>query len=226
MSKPHAWSYSALSSFETCPRRHYDTRVTKTVVEPPTEALTWGNAVHEALEQRAKDGSPMPTGMTHWAPLVDKLVGKCDAIGGELIVERQIALTEQLKPTEWFAKDVWVRGVVDVGMVSADKTKVLALDYKTSKPKEDFDQLRLFAAMLMCVYPQAETVRAGYLWLKTNTVTDDTFTRDQLGELWGGFIPRVARLEKAFEEDKWPAKPSGLCQSWCPCTGCEYNGKR
>lgn len=38
MSKPVAWSYSALTSFETCPHRHYETKIAKTIKEPPTLA--------------------------------------------------------------------------------------------------------------------------------------------------------------------------------------------
>ncbi len=226
MSKALARSYSALTSFETCPRRYYLTRVSKTVVEPPTEAITWGNCVHEALEKRAKDGTPMPTGMEHWAPLVDKIVRKRDDVGGELLVERQLALTADLKQTGWFDRDVWIRGVVDVGLVSADRRTVLALDYKTGKPKPDSDQLKLFAAMLMAVYAEAERVVTGFLWLKDNSTTQETYTRDRFGALWAEFMPRFERLQQAWDTNDWPPRPSGLCRAWCPCRECEYNGKR
>ena len=33
------WSWSSLQSFETCPRRHYLTKISKEVVEPTTSAL-------------------------------------------------------------------------------------------------------------------------------------------------------------------------------------------
>ena len=55
-----AWSYSALTAFETCPRRFELTRVTRQVKEPQTEATIWGNEVHKALELFAKDGKPLP----------------------------------------------------------------------------------------------------------------------------------------------------------------------
>ena len=45
MSKPFAWSYSALGAFETCPHRYMVTRVTKAITEPQTEATLWGNRV-------------------------------------------------------------------------------------------------------------------------------------------------------------------------------------
>ena len=69
------WSYSALTAYETCPRRYWHTRVAKDVIEPETQALTWGNAVHKALELRAKENKPLPTGMEHWEPLIAKIIG-------------------------------------------------------------------------------------------------------------------------------------------------------
>ena len=50
MELKHPWSYSALTSYETCPKRYQLTRVTKQVTEPQTEATRWGNEVHKALE--------------------------------------------------------------------------------------------------------------------------------------------------------------------------------
>ena len=44
--------------------------------------------------------------------------------------------------------------------------------------------------------------------------------------IWQGFVPRVAKLESAYERDKWPAKTSGLCKAWCPVLSCEFNGRK
>jgi hypothetical protein len=216
-----AWSYSALSSFETCPRRHYHLRVAKDVIEPESQALTWGNAVHKSLEARVVNDTPLPTGMTQWEPLVAKLIAApCD----ERFTERQIALDRAFQPVEWFGREVWVRGVVDIGLRQGNT--LLALDYKTGKTKDDFDQLRLFAALLFALYPEAETVKAGYVWLQANKVTKQTFSREDTVSIWNDFLPRVARLEQAHKDKRWPVKPSGLCRAWCPCTGCEHNGRR
>ena len=37
-----------------------------------------------------------------------------------------------------------------------------------------------------------------------------------------GFIPRIRRMERAYEQDTWPAKPSGLCAGWCPVKTCPH----
>lgn len=213
------WSYSALTAYETCPRRYWHTRVAKDVVEPETQALTWGNAVHKALELRAKENKPLPTGMEHWEPLIAKIIGA----GGEVFTEKQIALDKTFTPCDWFAPDVWVRGVVDVGIVKGPL--LVALDYKTGKPKHDSDQLQLFAALLMAVYPECDVVKTGFLWLKTNGIDQAKFERGDLPDIWNRFLPRVKALEEAHCADRWPVRPSGLCRNWCPCVQCEHNGK-
>lgn len=214
-----AWSYSSLTAFETCPRRYYHTRVAKDIVEPETQALTWGNAVHQALEARAKDGTPLPSGMEQWEPLVAKIL----AAGGEVFTEKQIALNQAFTPCDWFAKDVWVRSVVDVGVVSGNL--LVALDYKTGKPKHDSDQLKLFAALLLAVYPECDVVKTGFLWLKTNGIDQARFERSDLPAIWNVFLPRVTALETAQRTEHWPVRPSGLCRNWCPCSQCEHNGR-
>ena len=213
------WSYSSLTAYETCPRRYYHTRVAKDIVEPETQALTWGNAVHKALELRAKENKPLPTGMEHWEPLIAKIIGA----GGEVFTEKQIALTKTFTPCDWFGPEVWVRGVVDIGVVRGPL--LVALDYKTGKPKHDSDQLELFAALLMAVYPECDTVKTGFLWLKTNGVDQARFERGDLPNIWNKFLPRVKALEEAHRTSTWPVRPSGLCRNWCPCKQCPHNGR-
>lgn len=213
------WSYTALTSFEQCPKRYLHTRVVKDVVEPEHQALLWGNQVHKALEERVRDGKPLPTGMTQWEPLAARIA----ALEGELITERQIALDKAFKPTDWFGKDVWVRGIIDVGAVNGDK--VIALDWKTGRPKPDMEQLKLFAALAMAVWPQVQTVKTGYVWLTTLDLETQTYTREDLPSIWGGFLGRLKRLDRAFHDDHWPENPSGLCKNWCPVRQCQFNGR-
>jgi hypothetical protein len=212
-----AWSYSALTSFETCPRRHYHTRIAKDVVEPETQALTWGSAVHKALELRVTENQPLPTGMTHWEDLITKITAQ-----GKVFTELQIALDKDLKQVDWFDKSVWVRGVVDVGVWRG--TTLVALDWKTGNPKSDSDQLQLFAALLMAIYPEVDLVKTGFVWLKTNGIDTGTYHRGDLPDIWNRFLPRVTKLEDAHANQDWPERRSGLCRAWCPVKQCPQNG--
>ena len=215
------WSYSALTAFETCPHRFNLTRVTRQVKEPQTEATMWGNKVHKSLELYAKGEKALPPDMQKWGRYVDKLF----AIEGKRIIEDKVALTRDMRRTTWMAKDVWVRGVVDVGVVGSEKAYFL--DWKTGKRKVDSDQLKLFAALAFACYPWIDTVVTGFVWLKEGKFDKEVFTREQLTEIWGEFYPRLGRVARAYDEDKWVAKPSGLCRNWCPVGKklCEFFGE-
>lgn len=215
-----AWSYSALTAFETCPRRFELTRVTRQVKEPQTEATIWGNEVHKALELFAKDGKPLPKNLKKYERYVKKIL----SYEGKRVIEERIALDRNFRPTTWMAKDVWVRGIIDIGVVGSDKAYLL--DWKTGKRKPDTDQLKLFAALAFAIYPWIDKVTTGFIWLKTSEFDKEVFTRNQLPDIWNEFMPRLKRLAIAHEEDKWTPKPSGLCKNWCPVgkTNCEFCG--
>ncbi len=215
------WSYSSVTAFETCPRRFKLTRLTKEVTEPQTEATIHGNEVHKALEKHLTGEQHLPQKYAQYLPLVEKVKAK----PGKRLVEFKFALTKSFKPTEFFAKDAWCRGVIDAGVVN-EKTAVV-LDWKTGKPKPDHDQLKLFAGATLAMYPYLETVRTGYVWLAHNKIDSCQFSRDDTAEIWQAFLPRIQRMTRAAEKDDFPPKPSGLCTKWCPVTNdkCEFSGK-
>lgn len=215
------WSYSSLSSFETCPRRHKLTRMDKVVTEPPSEAMLHGNAVHKALENYLNGAAAMPEKYATYEPLARKVKDQT----GKRLVEYKFGVTEGFKPTTFFAGDVWFRGVIDVGVVS-EKSAFVG-DWKTGRPKVDGDQMKLFAAATFAAFPYLQTVRTAYLWLQHDKLDSATFKREDLPDIWNEFTPRVIRMVKAQEEDKFPPKPSGLCRAWCPVPKslCEFSGK-
>lgn len=219
MSKP--WSYSMLTSWETCPRRHYLTRISKVVSEPQTEATTHGNAVHKALEVSVRDNTPLGPKYRQYEPLVETI----RQAPGAKQAEFKFALTRNFTPTGYWDRDAWVRGVLDLQVLRP--TSVTVLDYKTGKPKPDADQLKLFAAAAFSLHPFAKTVKTGYAWLAYNKLDTETFERGDEAAIWQEFLPRVRRMETATAENDHPPKPSGLCGKWCPVPKrmCEFSGK-
>lgn len=219
-----AWSFSVLDSFETCPRRHYLTKVAKTVSEPQSEAMAWGNKVHKALELRLKTRAPLPSDMVQWEPIAARLDSVAYSPGATLEAEQKLALSEQFQPVSFFAKNVWVRAITDLTITKGEKAFIA--DYKTGAPKPESAQLRLTAAVTMHHKPHVNKVTNTFIWLKTGETTVEHFTRDDLPTIWQEFAPRVQRLDIAHKEHKWPAKPSGLCRKWCPVphSMCEHRG--
>lgn len=210
MANAPAWSYTSLTAFETCPWRYYLTRVSKEVKEPASEAMLHGNQVHKALELRLKDKTPLPEAYAAY----EGYCAKIEATPGRLFTETQVALNAKFEVTGWFDKDAWCRGVIDVGVVNGKKAT--ALDWKTGKVKPDSAQMMLFAGLLFHSEPEVERVSTGFIWLAHEKLTQETYTRSQLPEIWQEFLPRVKRLENAYAADKWEKKPSGLCRAWCP----------
>lgn len=216
-----AWSFTAISAFETCPRQYKLMRVDKVVKEKQSEAMLWGNTVHKALEERIRDGKPLPKTLAGY----ESLAAKIAASKGEVLVEQKMTLNEDFEPTTWFAKDAWCRVILDVNVLG--KRRAAVFDWKTGKRKPDLEQLKLFAGVTFAHYPEINEVDTGFIWLKENAIDREVFTRAQIGEIWGAFLPKVARLNSAFDTGRWPARPSGLCREYCSVgkSNCEFCGK-
>jgi hypothetical protein len=212
-----AWTYSQLDKFETCPRQFFHVRVAKDVVEPPTEATMWGEKVHSAFEDRIKDNTPLPEGMTQWEPFAAKL----ERLPGVKYTEQKMAVGKDFQPTDWSSG--WTRGIADLLVVSGSSAVVM--DYKTGKRKLT-EQLMLYAGYTFAYYPEVSTVTTGFVWLRDKKIDKETYKREDVPMIWNTFLPRVRKLELAYEKNAWPCRPSGLCNGWCPVKTCEFYKNR
>ena len=126
------WSYSSINNFFTCPFQFAAYRYFKTVKQEDTEATLWGTRVHETGEHyllsllgKVYDPSKInPDDLALVKPYCDAIA----ASGGEVWAERKLAITQNLKPCEFFAPDAWGRGVVDIMVKKGNKITVM--DYK------------------------------------------------------------------------------------------------
>lgn len=213
MSEMGVWTYSQLDTFEQCARQYHAKYVVKRFPFVETDATRWGNRVHAAFEAVFTDGTPLPEGMTQW----QKLVNKFAAIPGVKKVEQKIAIDRNFQAADYWKS--WSRGKIDLTIVNGSEA-VLA-DWKSGKYKAT-EQLMLYAGYAFANGPQLKKVQTVFAWLRDRKLETKSFTRDQLPVIWQEFVPRVRRLELAYERDIWPAKPSGLCKGWCPVTDCEH----
>jgi CRISPR/Cas system-associated exonuclease Cas4 (RecB family) len=219
-----AWSISALSAFETCPKRYYMVSVAKKFSEPPSEAMTWGSTVHKAFEDYFKSEKRFPLGMESYEGLARKM-RIAGQQGDEMLVESSLALNQKLQPVGYFDRDVWVRSRVDFGILKSPQ--VMVVDWKTGKRKESDDQLALMAGMILALRDDVQKVVSTFVWLQEpqdQQVEKKLYARDQVGEIWNRFLPRVERFQEAFRKDEFPTRPSGICRKWCPVKTCPHNG--
>lgn len=189
--------------------------------EEDSEQLRLGNEVHAALAKAIETGEPLSKDYEKYQHHVER-ARKGAGPGVELLVEQKLAMDRNFIPTEFFAPDVWFRGIVDVAKVADDVAVIL--DWKTGKPQEDVIQLALFAALIFSHRPRVMKVRTEFVWLKDDFSTAEDFTRSDLIELWANVMPRVEGLETATKVMEFPPHETPLCK-WCPVKQCAHNKK-
>lgn len=212
--KPLIYSYTLLNTYRNiCPHQMKRRYIDKAFPYVETPQMAWGNKVHLAMEHRVGGGKPLPADMRQW----EKFAAPFYAVKAK--AEMKLGITKERKPTDFFAKDVWLRGKADVVIVNGNAA--LLFDYKTtSKPREDPFELETQALLLNAKYPNLASITACYIWLAEQRIgqkhdvshTSDTFT----------YIQRiVADLEEDMRNGEFEKRRGGLCP-WCVCNDCEH----
>lgn len=218
--QPIKWSFSGLKQYINCPKQYHEVKVLKNYVTKATEQMLYGTAVHEALEHYAKDGTELPQNYKRFAALVDPLL----EIDGTRYPEYKMALTADKTACEFDDPNYWVRGIVDLLIISGDTAFVV--DYKTGSDKyPDVKQLRLMALMIYEHFPEVEHIKAGLMFVMHNNFIPEEYYRKQIPALWNSFNGDVMRLEMSAKNNAWQANPTPLC-GWCPVSACEFHRTR
>lgn len=208
-------SYSSIKLYENCPLRYYKQRITKEVVDEGGEASLYGDRIHKFLESRLKGGK-----LPYEAELYEPLCKAVEKLGGELYIEQEMVLTENLVPTTWWAKDAWLRSKLDILVVNGHDAVVM--DWKTGKRRPDFFQMKMFAVQVFKHHPEVQRVKTSLVWLRDMALDTEVYVRDDANKMWVDILGRIKRIYDSLEHDNWPAKPSGLCR-YCPAKGtCDF----
>ena len=221
--KPYTWSYSSLSLFQQCPKKYYHLRVAKDHKEPETDALMYGKQLHEAAEFYIGKETPLPPQFSFIKGSLDLL--KTLGEGGEFLCEYRMGLTRDLKPCDFFAKDVWWRGVADLVIIKGDKAYMV--DYKTGKSSRyaDTKQLEILSLALFKHKPNIKLVKGGLLFLVASDFVKVDYEGSQQSEPWVKWLNETKQLEAAYENDVWNPKPNFSCKQYCAVVNCLHNGK-
>lgn len=202
-----AWSHSRIDAFKKCPKmlKH---QIDKDVPFEQSEQMKWGDRVHKALEYRVRDKVPLSGEFAQY----ESIALAIDRAPGNVFCENKITLDVGLQPTGWFAKDAYVRIIVDVMKINGNVG--FMGDYKTGKMKFDEAQLKLFAAGGFQAYPHVDKWTTAYIWTQDKIIDPAVYTRDQLPKLWEELLVQPKRLQEAHVMNHWPAKPGWQC-GWC-----------
>jgi len=217
--KKFAWSFSALTRFENCPKQYWHLNVAKDFKDADSSFSEDGKFIHDALYKRVIKKVPLPMELR---PL-EQVAAKFASTPGEKKGEMKLALNRDMEPVDFFAHDVWVRAVVDLLIVKGNKAVIV--DWKTGKPKEDFTQLGLTAAVVAQWVPEVDSFMTAYVWTSHRKVSFKAYTKDDLASVWNDMLPRSKKVEHAISLTEFPAKSSGLC-GYCPVSSCPHFNPR
>lgn len=215
-----AFSYSAIKDFQNCPRKYHETRILKKFKQADSTATLYGTEVHKAFELYIQDRTPLPETFSQFQRFVEPLT----KIKGEIKCELKLGITADFKPCEFFAKDVWFRGLPDYLVLNHGTGIARVVDFKTGKSSRyaDTSQLELMAAMIMIHYPSVNVVKGMLLFVVADDIVKAEFTRAQLPAILSKWAGEASLIEAAVDNGVWNAKSSGLCK-FCPVTSCEYH---
>lgn len=219
--KEFAWSYSALTTYEQCPKKYFHLYVAEKgspqrVKDEDSQNSQDGKIIHMAMKARVIEGKPLPLNLRHY----EDIAARFAAVPGEKHGEMKLAINRQYKPVDYFAPDVFVRVIIDLAIVQ-DKESVLVVDWKTGKVKDDPTQMALNAAVLSRWMPEIGMFKTLYVWLQSRNLTPKNYTISKFTAVWNDLLPRVQKIEEARKTTTFPAKQGPLC-GWCPVTQCPH----
>jgi hypothetical protein len=216
------WSFSKIKAFEQCPKQFYHEKVLKEFPVVETEAMRYGTEFHLAAEEYIRDGKPIPKKFSFAQDMLDSLNAK----RGVKLCEKKMGLTENLEPCDFFADNVWFRGIADLLIIDVLADTAWVIDYKTGKSSKyaDKGQLELMALTVFAHYPDVKKVRAGLLFVISKDLIKDRYADFDKSKLWEKWLGKYNAMKIAAETNVWNPKPSGLCKRHCPVTVCVHNG--
>ena len=126
-----------IKDFEQCPKQYYHKHILKEVPFVQTEAILYGNEFHKMAEDFISKDVPVPGKFSFASKALTSLKDR----KGDKLCEIKMGLTENLEACDFYASDVWFRGIAD--LVILDDEVATVVDYKTGKSSKYADKGQL-----------------------------------------------------------------------------------
>ncbi len=208
------YSYTFLNTYDICPKQAFHRYVLKDHPFVGTEASKWGTTVHEALDKRVGNGTPLPKECAKFEPYAAAIAPL------KPLVENKVAIVRDGSPVSYYDEAVWFRGKADVVAESDDRA--LFFDWKTGSSKyEDPYELELHAMAYQAARPHLRKITAHYVWLKDGKLSKP-YDVSNVGETLECLQEKADEIEQMNRVGLWPTKPGPLC-GWCPVLSCGFN---
>lgn len=220
MTKPVAFSFSRLESYETCPKKYHALSVAKSVKDEGNEFTKYGEEVHKSFADYFLKNRSLPMHLSQYQKILSPIKGA----PGRKYVEQKLCINAKYEGVDWFAKDAYCRVISDLTITSGERG--ILFDWKTGKQKDDFTQLRLAGAVVFLLDEEVQSLDLVYFWTKSKSFTRDLergpLLREQMPQVFEELAPRLQRYQEAHAAEDFPARPSYICR-YCPVLKCPYN---
>lgn len=213
--KPFFWSYSSLSTYETCALK-YKYRKEK-IPTRPNKYLENGIKVHKLGESYLKGTiRKIPEEYAQFKDPIKELRSE------QAQSEVELAFTRKWELTGWW-DDPWLRIKIDalIGVEHSLEGVATIIDFKTGRPKEYPDQERLYKTGVLAAYPEVNKALVQFWYLDHGIVLPKSpvvvSRKNFLAGAQKEFEIRAGRMEK---EKKFAPTPGGHCSY------CDYSNRK
>ena len=218
-----AWSYSSIKTFDQCPKKYFHLRIKKDYKDEDSTATIYGTELHKAAEDFIASDTPVPARFAYIQPTLEAL----KKIDGERCCEIKLGVAKRdgkFVPCDFFAKDVWWRGIADLLIINKEKRTAYLVDYKTSKNAKyaDTKQLDLLAGAVFVHYPEIVEIKSALLFVVSNEFVRKKHEYIMKTSYMNSMEPELIRLEAAIKNDVWNPVSGPLCR-FCPVAECAHN---
>ncbi len=210
-------SYTFLRDWHNCPYKAYRKYIVRDLPKfVHTKESKWGDDVHTALEVRVKHGTSLPTGMEKFEPIAAQLHA------ADAMAEKMLGIDAEGNACDFFAKNVWLRGKVDVTVIRQPKAAIF--DYKTGKKREERAELEIHGLLLKAWLPTIQTVVGHFVWLQGEPEVGRPFDVSDTEKTMADVQSTMNTVKNCIEVEDFPKRRNPLC-GWCDVLDCEYNTK-
>ena len=202
------FSYSNLSSYNSCPQRHHFERGLniKPLDESPHPAALRGVELHRACEEYTLGTIDiLPNELLRFRPILDKL----KASGAR--AEVKYAVDKDCKPVPYDSPDAYFYGIIDTLELSAAIGCVG--DWKSGKERDYSQQLKFYAMLVLANHPELAVCRSRIRYIDLGLSSSGAeYGRANVPTIFAEFN---ALAERAVNDHIRAPRPSDLCV-WCP----------
>lgn len=216
-----AWSFSALSLFETCPLHAKYSKVDKVPELPRPSAPSGehandrGTRIHENMEHHVRNNVSLVRELKTFAPDIQALKHFHDK--GQAELENMWCFNQDWQPVhEQDYQNIWLRVKLDA-FVLLEKERGVVIDLKTGKrfgnEVKHAQQIQLYALAAFFRYPDLERTVVELWYPDVDELVSTIYSRNQAMKFFSSFNERALKMTSTT--DFIPKANINACR-FCP----------